>query len=100
MNDTSSRELLSQNTTVETAPLQQETILFHPRLNRFCVLNRTSSFIWERLRSPMSPEQIADELSATFNGVTPAEALKDVTQALSTLKELDLVVVHNSKGLA
>jgi|SoiMethySBSTD1v2_1073268.scaffolds.fasta_scaffold215919_2 hypothetical protein len=100
MNDTAMNQLLRQNTAVETAPLQQETILFHPRLNRFCVLNRTSSFIWERLRSPISPEQIADELSATFNGVTPAEALKDVTQALSTLKELDLVVVHNSEGLA
>jgi hypothetical protein len=98
MNDTSLKQPLRQNAAVEAAPLQQETILFHPGLNRFCVLNRTSSFIWERLRSPTSPEQIADELSAAFNGVTPAEALNDVTKALNTLKELDLVVVHNSEG--
>ena len=100
MTDVLSKELLQQNAAVEAAPLQQETILFHPRLNRFCILNRTSSFIWSCLRSPMSPEQIADQLSGAFDGVTPADALKDVTQALSTLKDLDLVVVHKSERLA
>ena len=100
MTDALARQLFQQNTEVETAPLQQETILFHPRSNRFCILNRTSSFIWSRLRSPMSPEQVADELSAAFDGVTRADALKDVTQALRTLMELDLVIVHFSEDLA
>lgn len=97
MTPPSNGQLLQQNTAVETAPLQQDAILFHPQANRFCVLNRTSSFIWNRLRSPMSPEQIAQDLSANFDGVTPADALKDVQQALSTLMELDLVIAHPSK---
>ena len=91
--------LFQHNSAVEAAPLQQDTILFHPGLNRFCVLNRTSSFIWSRLGSPASPAQIADELSATFEGVTPVEALRDVTEALRTLQELDLVVIHSSGDL-
>ena len=86
------RALFQQNTAVETAPLQQQAILFHPQSNRFCILNRTSSFIWNRLRSPMSLGQIADERSAAFGGVTREAALKDVTEALGTLVELDLVV--------
>jgi hypothetical protein len=90
-------KLLQQNSAVETAPLQQDAILFNPKSNKFCILNRTSSFIWNRLRSPMSPEQIADDLSASFAGITPADALRDVQQALSTLMDLDLVVAHPSE---
>jgi hypothetical protein len=87
-------QLLQQNAAVEAAPLQQETILFHPQFNRFCILNRTSSFIWNRVRSPMSAEQIAEELSASFSGVTPADAFKDVLTTLSELVTLDLVITH------
>jgi len=86
------KQLVQQNAAVETAPLQQDSILFHSGLNRFCILNRTSSFIWNKLQSPVTPEQIAEELSANFDGVTSEEALRDVNAALEKLKELDLVV--------
>jgi hypothetical protein len=89
-------KLVQQNSTVEAAPLQQEIILFHPQSNRFCILNRTSSFIWNRIKSPMSPEQLAKELSASFSGVTPDEALKDVEAALATLVSLNLAITHVS----
>ncbi len=84
--------LFKRKSDVETAPLQEESIVFHPGQNRFCMLNRTSSFIWSRLESPASATQIASELSTSFAGISPADALNDVQQALSTLLSLDLVV--------
>ena len=41
-----------QGVGIESAPLRDEVILFHPSSNKFCVLNRTSSFIWSELKSP------------------------------------------------
>ena len=90
------QRLFQRNAAVETAPLQQDAILFHPRINRFCILNRTSSFIWSNLQTPISPEQLAHELCATFEGVTIASALEDVRKALEKLEELDLVVTQTS----
>jgi hypothetical protein len=87
-------QLVQQNSAVEGAPLQQETILFHPQSNRFCILNRTSTFIWNRIRTPASLEQIAEDLCLNFAGVTPAAALRDVQTALSSFVELDLVITH------
>jgi Coenzyme PQQ synthesis protein D (PqqD) len=88
------RQLVQQNAAVETAPLQQDAILFHSGQNRFCILNRTSSFIWNKLQSPVTAEQIAQELSANFEGVTPTDALRDVNAAIEKLIELDLVVTR------
>jgi len=88
------RQLVQQNAAVETAPLQQDAILFHSGQNRFCILNRTSSFIWNKLQSPATAEQIAQELSANFEGVTPTDALRDVNAAIEKLIELDLVVTR------
>jgi len=84
-------ELFRQNTAVETAPLQQEAVLFHPGLNRFCILNRTSAFLWNRLSTPASAEQLATDLSASFDGVTTEGALEDVQQTLAEFVALDLV---------
>lgn len=84
-------QLFQRNAVVETAPLQQEVILFHPGLNRFCILNRTGSFIWSRLESPVSPEQIATDLSASFDQVIAAQALEDVQHTLAEFQALDLV---------
>ena len=89
-----SRQLLQQNSVVETAPLQDDSILFHSGQNRFCILNRTSSFIWNKLQSPSSAEEIAEQLMVAFEGVTAADALRDVNAALQKLMELDLVVTR------
>jgi|GEM_PF-829456 len=85
-------QLLRQSDGVEMAPLQQDAILFNPKSNRFCILNKTSSFIWSRLKSPASPEQIAEELCMNFSGVAPADALNDVQNALTTFLDLELVI--------
>ena len=82
-----------QNSIVEAAPLQDEAILFHPQRNKFCLLNRTSSFIWSHLQKPTTAEQIAEKVSAGFQEVTVTEALRDVDSVLQEMLSLGLVVM-------
>jgi Coenzyme PQQ synthesis protein D (PqqD) len=90
-------ELLRQNPAVETAPLQEELILFHSQLNRFFILNCTSSFIWSQLQLPVSVEQVARNLCARFDGISMSQALEDVRQAFADLVALDLAIISSSQ---
>jgi hypothetical protein len=81
-----------QNSLVEAAPLQDEAILFHPQSNKFCLLNRTSSFIWLHLQKPVTAEQLAEEVSKGFQDVTITEGLRDVDSVLQEMLSLGLVV--------
>jgi hypothetical protein len=77
---------------VEFAPLQDELILFHAPSKKFCVLNRTSSFIWAQLKDPASCAEIADRLLGSFSEVTLDSAQHDVDSALQQMLTLGLIV--------
>ena len=81
-----------RNVGIEAAPLQDEVILFHAPSNNFCVLNRTSSFIWSQLAEPTTCEGIAAGMGARFKGVTLSEAMSDVDAALKEMLALGLIV--------
>jgi hypothetical protein len=91
MADTVSDSVFQQNKTVEEAPLQQDILLFEPQSNRFCMLNRTSAFIWGCMKAPVSTEEIARQLSFSFAGVSYEDALRDVLSTMSTFQSLNLV---------
>ena len=83
-----------KNPVVEAAPLQEETLLFHPQRNAFCVLNSTASFIWTCLATPNRAEQLVEKLGQSFQGVSPVDALReDVQSVLQHMQELELIVV-------
>ena len=84
-------ELYLQNSSVEAAALQEETILFDSKQNKFCMLNRTASFIWACLRSPASAEQVAAGLRAQFEGVSDVQAIEDAETILNSLVSMGLV---------
>src|SRR5205814_7250224 len=77
---------------IESAPLRDEVILFHSSSNKFCVLNRTSSFIWSELERPSTGVEIAERMGASFGGVGPVQARADVDSALDEMLALGLVV--------
>ena len=84
---------------VEAAPLQDESLLFQPTTNKFHVLNGTASYIWERLQTPTSAEQIAQGLCSDFEGVSEGQALRDVETTLKEMLGLSMVVtVDDPKG--
>src|SRR5262249_44507249 len=81
-----------QNARVEFAPLQDEVILFHAPSNKFCVLNRTSSFIWAQLKEATTSDEIAHRLRNFFTEVNADEARIDVDSALREMLALGLIV--------
>src|SRR5437879_683676 len=68
----------ARNAAVEAAPLKDESVLFHPATNRFCMLNKTMAFIWSKLEHRSTVDEISDEITRNFAGVTDGEARNDV----------------------
>jgi len=87
--------LFQQSAGIEFAPLQDEVILFHSPSNRFCVLNRTSSFIWSQLKEPVSSQEIAHRLEGAFSEVDSGQAMFDTDTALEEMLALGLIVSVN-----
>jgi len=79
---------------VEAAPMQGETILFDPVTKRFCLLNGTAAFLWERLQRPCTVEQVSAELCDNFSGAEAGVVLQDVRTALQQLTDLAFVVTE------
>lgn len=77
---------------IEAAPLQDEVILFHSPSNKFCVLNRTSSFIWSQLQHPASSEQVKQRLESSFSDISLEDVASDVDNALREMLGLGLIV--------
>ncbi len=84
--------LFSRNTKVEMAPMKDETVLFNPANNKFCVLNVTAAFIWQSLEQPKTAEQIAAALAGHFANVGADQAQQDVVRALADLQNIECVV--------
>jgi hypothetical protein len=85
-----------RNAAVEAAPLKDESVLFNPGTNKFCLLNKTMAFIWTSLEQPSSVDQIGNRIANSFAGVTETEARSDAERALSQMLELGLLVANNS----
>jgi hypothetical protein len=83
---------------VEMAPLQGETILFHPEKNQFCVLNRTASFIWDQLATPTTGQVLASRICQSFSGVSLENALRDTDNALQQMLSLNFVANEPVSG--
>ena len=76
---------------IEAAPMQDETILFDPERNRFCVLNTTAALLWSKLDQPATTEQLSGLLCAEYADLTLERAAGDVAAALAELQQLSLV---------
>ena len=76
------------------APLQDETILFNPSKNQFCVLNRTASFIWSHLSEPIATDVLAARLCGSFVGVKPETAQRDADQTIQQMLSLEFVTAN------
>jgi len=81
-----------QNSGIETAPLQDEVILFHPTTGKFFVLNRTSSFIWSSLHEPATPKQISEKIQTSFRKTEDSDVELDVDAVLQQMESQGLIV--------
>ena len=84
-----------RNSAIEASPMQDESLLFDPSTNRFCLLNATAALVWDRLQQPLTAQQLAAEVSRHFDGPEPAQVEQDVLAALQRFTELALVAPEN-----
>ena len=84
--------------TIEMAPLQDETILFDPQKNQFCLLNRTASFIWNQLATPTSSHALGSKMCQRFSGVALDNAVRDANGVLEEMRSLNFVVEESLAG--
>jgi hypothetical protein len=83
---------------IEMAPLQEETILFDPQNNKFCLLNRTAAFIWNQLATPASPDALGAKICESFSAVAPENAVRDARGALEEMRSLNFVIEESLPG--
>jgi hypothetical protein len=83
---------------IEMAPLQEETILFDPQKNQFCLLNRTASFIWKELATPTSSEVLGAKICENLSGVALDNAIRDSNGALEQMRSLNFVIEESLPG--
>lgn len=89
-------ETYRRNPTIESSSMRAESLLFDPDSNKFCLLNETAAFLWERLAEPATTAELVSEVCGTFEGVEAAQAERDVKEWLSRLDELSFVAVETS----
>ena len=83
---------------IEMAPLQDETILFDPQSNRFCLLNRTAAFIWKQQATPVSSDAIGARICESFSGVALENAVRDASSTLQEMRSLNFIVEESLSG--
>lgn len=80
-----------RSSSVEAAPMQNETILFNSATGGFCVLNPSAALVWDSLETPQSVDVLAAQICESFSGVSMDQALKDVASVLDEFRSLALV---------
>lgn len=78
---------------VEVAPMQQETILFHPGSGKFTLLNASAAVVWNQLAAPADADTLVSAICDAFDGVTPDQARADVDVVLKEFRSLELIDV-------
>jgi len=81
-----------RNAKVEVAPMKDETVLFNPSNNKFCVLNATAAYIWQSLARPQSAHELALAITGNFANVGLEQAEQDVQRALAELQRVECIV--------
>ena len=71
--------------------MEGETLLYHPDTKKFCRLNETAAFLWERLAEPRSLEDLAKDMCAAYEGVDLEQARKDARNAVEVLADLLII---------
>jgi hypothetical protein len=81
-------QVVSRNPTVDLAPMKNESVLFQPQTNKFCLLNVTAAFLWNQLERPCTVSELAEKVCSHFDGVTLQQAVPDVEMIVNELLSL------------
>jgi len=87
-----------RNPSIETAPLDEEAILFNPAANRFVVMNSTGGFIWNLLEEARSADHLARAMCEQFAQVSFPDALRDVETILAEMVSQNLIIADGASS--
>jgi len=82
---------------IEFAEMDQEVLLYDPANVKFCALNSTAGFVWDRLATAPSFDALVAGMSRTFV-VSPEAARHDVQDVLRQLIDLSFVEAQQGDG--
>jgi hypothetical protein len=71
--------------------MQDETILYNPTMQCYCVLNTSAAAMWDALGTPSTEDDLATHLCQTFSGVPIERARSDARAALDEFLRMSLV---------
>jgi hypothetical protein len=77
---------------VEASAVGDRVVLYHRLSRSALVLNPTGSWLWERLASPASPQELTATLRDRFPALSPDDALRDVSFFLDELTRHGAIV--------
>jgi len=80
--------VVSRNPTVDLAPMKNESVLFQPQTNKFCLLNVTAAFVWSQLEKPRTVSELAQGVCDHFDGVSIPDAIRDIESIVNELLSL------------
>jgi hypothetical protein len=83
---------ISRDPSVDFAPMKNESVLFQPKTNKFCLLNATATFLWTQLDQPRSVSELADRLCQRFDATNMNDVMRDVEKMVEELRSLECVV--------
>ena len=76
---------------LESAPLQDGSVLYNLQTGKFILLNRSAAFLWTELVAPTGKDDLSRRLCATYPQAATPGLLRDVEAALSSFQDLQLV---------
>ena len=76
---------------IEGAPMRDESILYVPSAESYCLLNPSAAALWEALSEPKTEDDLATVLCEVFEGASEEQALADVRVALAEMGEMSIV---------
>jgi PqqD family protein of HPr-rel-A system len=83
---------------LEAAPLADGAVLYHPKTGKFVMLNRSADRLWSELSKPKTEDELVRGLRRTYPDIETPAARDAVSQALESLRRLDLVLAQPGKG--
>ena len=75
---------------LETAPLQDGSVLYNLKTGKFILLNRSAAFLWAELSTPVTADVLLRRLHTSFTGSASEAVRTDLNQALARFIELEL----------
>jgi hypothetical protein len=84
--------VLRQNPDIEAAELKGELLLLNNAASKFYLMNPTASFIWEKLATPTSEDELATAMCSQFADATPEQARRDIGETLKNMRDYGLIL--------